>query len=116
MRTLIIDVSTVEETQCRTLAAIKGEERYRGDFLSFTSWELLHKVLTPKCMDILKVMAGMGDLSVREVARRVGRDIKGVHTDVKKLLANGVIESSTTGIVFPFDEMRFDFSLGHAAA
>ncbi|MCP2231693.1 MULTISPECIES: winged helix-turn-helix transcriptional regulator [Erwinia] len=116
MRTLTINISTIEETQRRTLAAIKGDVKARGDFLSFTSWDLLHKVLTPKCMNILNAMTGEGNLSVREVARRVGRDIKGVHTDVKKLLSHGVIEHGPDGIQFPFDEIRFDFSLGHAAA
>ncbi|MEN5016997.1 winged helix-turn-helix transcriptional regulator [Erwinia sp. Eh17-17] len=116
MKTLIIDVCTVEETQRQTLAAISGDGKARGDFLSFTSWDLLHKVLTPKCMNILNAMTGAGNLSVREVARRVGRDIKGVHTDVKKLLSHGVIEHGPDGIQFPFDEIRFDFSLRRAVA
>lgn len=116
MKTLIIDVSTIEETKRRTIAAMSGDERYRGDFLSFVSWELLHKILTPKCVNILNTMAGAGELSIREVAKRVGRDVKGVHTDVRKLLLNGILERGENGIIFPYDEMRFDFSIGHAAA
>lgn len=116
MKTLTIDVCSLEETQRRTIAAIQGDNKYRGHFLSFVSWEMLHKVLTPKCMNILDTMIGTGELSVREIAKRVGRDVKGVHTDIQKMLKNGIIERGESGVIFPYDEMRFDFSIRHVAA
>jgi predicted transcriptional regulator len=57
-------------------------------------------------------MAGSGPLSIREAARRAGRDVKAVHGDVKALLAAGVLQKTTEGkIVVPFDAIRVDMLL-----
>jgi predicted transcriptional regulator len=58
-------------------AAFAGETQ--GEFISFTTVDLLWKVLSTKRWEILQVMTGQGELSMREVARRVNRDIKAVH-------------------------------------
>lgn len=47
-------------------------------------------------------MAGC-PLSIREAARRVGRDVKAVHGDVTALLKEGVIDRSGRLVVFPYD-------------
>ena len=47
--------------------------------ISFATPELLWKVLTAKRWELLKAMAGQGSISLREAARRVGRDVKSVH-------------------------------------
>ena len=61
-------------------------------------------------------MAGQGALSIREVARRVGRDVKAVHADVHALLDAGVlIRSNEKGVVFPYEAIHVDFTL-HAVA
>jgi predicted transcriptional regulator len=58
-------------------------------------------------------MTGQGPMSVREVARRVNRDVKAVHGDVRKLLLNGIVDKSEDGRVeFPYDEIRVAFSVG----
>ena len=60
----------------------------------------------------LKAMTGVGALSLREVARRVERDVKGVHTDVHALLNAGLLDKTDDGkIVFPFDSVHVDFML-----
>ena len=57
-------------------------------------------------------MTGSGPLAIREVARRVGRDVKTVHGDVSALLKAGVLDRSEDGgIVFPYDELHVDFVL-----
>jgi predicted transcriptional regulator len=57
-------------------------------------------------------MAGAGPLSLREVARRVNRDVKAVHSDVQALLNAGVLQKTGDGlIVFPFDATRVDVML-----
>ena len=48
---------------------------------------------------------------LREIARWVRRDVKGVHTDVHALLEAGVVDRSEDGFVFPFDAMRVEFTL-----
>jgi predicted transcriptional regulator len=54
--------------------------------------ELLWKVLTAKRWEVLKVMAGQGPLTIREVARRVERDVKAVHGDAHALIDAGLLE------------------------
>ena len=45
----------------------------------FVTLELLWATLTAKRWELLKVLAGAGAVSIREAARRVGRDVKAVH-------------------------------------
>jgi predicted transcriptional regulator len=61
---------------------------------------------------VLRAMTGAGPVSIREVARRVDRDVKSVHGDVQALLKTGVIDRAKNGrIVFPYDEVHVDFVL-----
>jgi phosphomannomutase len=83
--------------------------------VDFASAELLWRVLAPNRLEILRAMCGAGPLALREIARRVGRDVKGVHTDVHALLGAGVVDRSDEGFVFPFDAVRVEFTLQAAA-
>jgi predicted transcriptional regulator len=72
----------------------------------------LWKVITPKRWEVLRAMTGEGPLAIREVARRVKRDVKSVHGDVQALLKAGVIDRTKEGrILFPYDEFHVDFVL-----
>jgi len=105
-----IGIADLDETKSRMLRAFAGDEQ--GAFITFPTVELLWKVITPKRWDLLRAMAGAGSLAIREVARRVGRDVKSVHGDVSSLLQAGVIERTEDGrIVFPYDEIHVDFVL-----
>ena len=87
----------------------KGEKSAR---ISFATPELLWKVLTAKRWELLKVLCGAGPISIREAARRVGRDVKAVHSDVSALLNTGVLDRSEDGrIIFPFDAVKVEFLL-----
>jgi predicted transcriptional regulator len=94
-------------------AAFQGEQQ--GEFISFASIELLWKVLTAKRWEILRAMTGQGALSIREVARRVGRDVKAVHGDTTALVNAGVLDRTDDGVVFPYDAVHVDFTLSRAA-
>ncbi len=110
MNAVTIGISSIEETTERTLRAFGGVEQ--GAFISFPSIETLWKILTAKRWDILRAMTGSGPISIREVARRVGRDVKTVHGDVHALLKAGVIDRTDDGrIAFPYDAVHVDFVL-----
>jgi predicted transcriptional regulator len=80
--------------------------------ISFATPELLWKVLTIKRWELLKVLCGAGPVSIREAARRVGRDVKAVHSDITALLNAGVLERAEGGeIIFPFDAVKVEFLL-----
>lgn len=108
-----IGVSTLEQSKARLAAAFQGEPQ--GSHISFASHELMWRVLTQKRWAILQAMTGQGVLSIREVARRVGRDIKAVHGDVTALLKAGVINRQDRGVIFPYDAIRVDYMVGKAA-
>jgi predicted transcriptional regulator len=113
MRTVTLGVSSIEDTKRQMTAAFQGEQQ--GEFISFASIELLWKVLTAKRWEILRAMAGQGALSIREVARRVGRDVKAVHGDTTALVNAGVLDRTDDGVVFPYDAVHVDFTLSRAA-
>ena len=93
-----------------TLEAFKGK-KHRAR-ISFATPELLWKVLTAKRWEVLKAMAGQEPLTIREVARQVGRDVKAVHGDVHALIDTGLLEKTETRrVAFPFDAIRVEFTL-----
>ena len=80
--------------------------------ISFATPELLWKVLTAKRWELLKALCGTGPMSIREAARRVGRDVKAVHSDITALLAAGILDRTESGaIVFPFEAVKVEFLL-----
>ena len=55
-------------------------------------------------------------MAIREIARRIDRDVQAVHGDVQALLLAGVLERAGSGrVVFPYDAVRVDFTLRKAA-
>ncbi|MDZ7696427.1 MAG: transcriptional regulator [Deltaproteobacteria bacterium] len=113
MRIVTLIISSREETNRRFHRAAEGESQ--GTFISFQSPALLFKVLTRKRWELLKIMTGAGPLSIRETARRLGRDVKAVHGDVHALLNAGILQKTDNGLIlFPFDAVHVDFMLNAA--
>lgn len=82
-----------------------------GPRISFETPELLWQVLTAKRWEILKTMAGAGALAIREVARRVDRDVKALHGDIHALLDAGILKKTDSCVIFPYDAIHVDFML-----
>ncbi len=112
MKTVVLDVQPFRRSLGDFSRAWKSGKRNGAYRISFATPELLWKVLTEKRWAILKAMAGAGPMTIREAARRVTRDIKAVHGDVRALLNAGVLWKTDDGLVeFPFDAVRVDFTL-----
>lgn len=109
MNTVTISVSSPEETRQRFLDAFKG--RPQGEYITFESVELLWKVLAPNRLALIRALSGAGVVSIREAARRVGRDVRAVHADVTLLVNAGVLRRAEGGIEFPYDAVHVDFML-----
>ena len=91
---------------------MKAGKAEREAHIGFASPELLWKVLTAKRWELLKALCGAGPVSVREAARRVGRDVKAVHGDITALLNAGVLDRAEGGgIVFPCEAVKIEFML-----
>lgn len=110
MNTVTLGLSSRQKTNKRLLEAFKGKSQ--GSFISFESPDLLFKVLSGNRWELLKIMTGVGPISIREASRRLGRDVKAVHGDVQMLLKVGILNKTETGqIEFPFDAVHVDFML-----
>ena len=111
MNEVTIGISRHEETNQRFLAVWETGQQ-QGRFIGFESEEQLWKTLTLKRWQILKAMTAAGELSIREIARRVDRDVKAVHGDVTTLLNCGLLEKADSGrVIFPYDAVHVDFML-----
>ncbi len=83
---------------------------------SYASPELLFSEISPKRWGVLEAMNGAGEMSLRELSRRLARDVKSVHRDVHALLETSLLEKTESGkIVCPFDRVRVDFTLVQVA-
>jgi predicted transcriptional regulator len=108
MKMVTFDVSTFADVGGRARDAFKGKKQ--GARISFASPELLFRVMTANRWDIIRKMAGAGPMALRELARRVDRDVKSVHGDAQTLLNAGVLQKTEDGqIIFPYDAVHVDF-------
>jgi len=112
MKTVTLDVRSPAESMADFANAWKSGKPQKSARISFASPELLWRVLTQKRWELLKALCGAGPVSIREAARRAGRDVKAVHGDVTALLSAGVIDRIDDGrIVFPFEAVKVEFLL-----
>ena len=115
MKTVTLDVRAPKDAMADFSQAWKTGKSKKSARISFATPELLWRVLTAKRWELLKVLCGAGPVSIREAARRVGRDVKAVHGDVTALLNAGVLDRTDKGgIVFPYEAVKVEFLL-HAA-
>lgn len=112
MKTVILDVRAPAEAMADFVRVGKTGKPEQATRISFATPELLWEVLSAKRWELLKALCGAGPVSIREAARRVGRDVKAVHRDVTALLNAGLIERAEGGgIVFPFETVKVEFML-----
>ena len=112
MKTVILEVRSPKDSMAGFVNAWKTGRAEKSARIAFASPELLWQVLTAKRWELLRALCGIGPVSIREAARRVGRDVKAVHGDVTALLNAGVLDRAEGGgIIFPFDAVKVEFML-----
>ena len=112
MKTVVLEVRSLPETLKDATRTMRTGRAERDARIGFASPELLWEVLTAKRWELLKTLCGAGPVSIREAARRVGRDVKAVHGDVKALLDAGVLDRTEAGAIeFPYDSVKIEFML-----
>lgn len=112
MKTVVLDVSPPGEAMSDFVKVWKSGKSQKSARISFATPELLWKILNARRWELLKSLCGAGPVSIREAARRVERDVKGVHTDVTALLKSGLLVRTSDGsIEFPFEVVKVEFLL-----
>src|SRR5438552_15788114 len=112
MNTVVLEVRSLAQNLADASRAMKTGRAEREARIGFATPELLWQVLTAKRWELLKAMCGAGPMSIREAARRVGRDVKAVHGDVTALLdAGGPSRTPDGEVEFPFEAVKVEFML-----
>lgn len=114
MKTVVLEVQTLKAALDSTVRAMKSRRAERMAHIAFETPELLWQVLTIKRWEILKVLCGLGPVSIREAARQVGRDVKAVHSDITALVEAGILLRTNAGVEFPYDSIKVEFTLSAA--
>ena len=112
MKTVVLEVCSPAEAMKDFVRTSESGKAHKSARIGFATPELLWKVLTAKRWELLKALCGAGPVSIREAARRVGRDVKAVHSDVTALLKAGVLDHSAGGAIeFPYEAVKVEFPL-----
>jgi len=116
-RTLTITVDADWQNRLRDAARKGASGKYEGETLNFQRADEFFSWLTGKRWQLLHELVGEGELSVRELARRVKRDVKRVHGDVVILENLGLLERSERGgVICPYADIHVDVHVMKAAA
>jgi predicted transcriptional regulator len=112
MKTVILDVQAPDAVLSDFVAVWKTGQAQPTARIRFATPELRWKVLTAKRWELLRALCGAGPVSIREVARRVHRDVKAVHGDITALVNAGVLNRvEGGGSEFPYDAVKVEFLL-----
>lgn len=116
MDTILFEVMAPDAAMARLKADLAAGTIATFARHTFPSVEHMARILTPLRWKIIEAMTGAGEIGVRELARRVNRDVSAVHADCAALLRAGVIDRSDGGkYTFPYRHVKVRFEL-HAAA
>jgi predicted transcriptional regulator len=77
----------------------------------FQNLETLLKILTPRRLELLKVVHDKNDTSIRALAGFLKRDYKNVYQDVKSLEAVGLIITEKKGLSVPWERIVAEIKL-----
>ena len=88
---------------------MEGRKTASLEVLSLEDLPLLLATLTPARWSLLDRLRADGPLSIYQLAKRLGRDYKNVHTDVTALASIGLIERDGGKVSVPWDIVRAEF-------
>jgi predicted transcriptional regulator len=115
-RTLELRVSPAADALDRFEAAwnrrAEGRAMQGLDILTLVNLPLLIKTLTPARWSLLERLRAQGPSSIYELARRLQRDYKNVHTDVARLIELGLIERKQNLVAVVWDVVRAELRFG----
>lgn len=103
MTTLIIEVSDNNAIKQRVKNAMKGHSQ--GEYVSFSTIELMHKVMTPRRWDIIHKLQTKS-LGLRELSREMGLDAGNLQRDIKPLKEYGIVQDVDGQLTVPYREIR----------
>lgn len=111
-RNLTITLNADWRGALRSTGKRAASRTYQGEVLNFESAGSFFGRMTERRWGIVHALQGLGPMSIRELARRVGRDVRRVHDDVEALAELGLVERSEGGgVICPYDSVHIDMRL-----
>jgi predicted transcriptional regulator len=111
-RKLTITLQPDWKAAIRAGAVAAQSNIYQGEVLNFETPAQFFGQLSEKRWDIVRAAQGKGEMSVRELARVVDRDVKRVHDDIVILAELGLLERTDGGgVSCPYTSMHIDMYL-----
>ena len=111
-RTLTITMNADWRSMLRAAGKRAIARSYQGEVLNFETAGGFFGKLTERRWDLVHALQGQGPMSVRELARRVARDVRRVHDDVEVLAGLGLVERTDAGgVECPFEAVHIDMRL-----
>jgi predicted transcriptional regulator len=108
-RTLTITLQPDWRAALRQAGKKAQATSYQGETLNFETPGAFFGRLAERRWALVTVLLGQGTLAVRELARRVGRDVKRVHEDVQVLAELGLVERGEAGgVLCPYADVHID--------
>ena len=121
VRKLTITIESDWKTALRNAATEATDglraRRYQGEVLNFESPGAFFSHLTERRWALVTRLMGEGVVGVRELARRLGRDVKRVHEDAAVLVELGLLARTENGALHcPYTDIHVDMHLMRQAA
>lgn len=92
--------------------AAEGRAPKTLHLLTLENLPLLLKTLSPARFELLRGLREAGPVSIYQLAKRLGRDYKNVHTDVTQLAALGLVERGDDNrVTVGWDLLRAELAL-----
>jgi len=111
-RTLMITMTPDWRGALRAAGQRATARGYQGEVLNFESAGSFFGKLTERRWALVHALQGQGPMSVRELARRMARDVRRVHDDVEVLAELGLVERTDSGgVVCPFEAVHIDMRM-----
>ncbi|OYV48078.1 MAG: hypothetical protein EPN46_01545 [Candidimonas sp.] len=91
--------------------------KYQGEVLNFETPGTFFAHLTERRWEMIHKLQGAGVVGVRELARRLGRDVKRVHEDAAALVELGLLERVESGALnCPYTDIHVDMHMAKQVA
>lgn len=112
-RKLTITLQADWKAALRAAGQAAQRDGYQGETLNFESPGEFFSRLTSRRWTMVNMLQSTATpLGVRELARRVGRDVKRVHEDANTLVDLGLIERNETGALYcPYSDIHVDMHM-----
>ena len=87
------------------------QSKYQGETINFETPGVFFSQLTENRWNIVRSLQDEGEAGVRELARRIGRDVRRVHDDITVLTLLGLIEKRDDKLICPFADIHVDMHI-----